>query len=412
FNYNLRLLIEFINHQVSKNNIDFVLMTGDLIDYLKIGRGNYQYKDNFQVFLDLILGLNRGLDKYPYFKDQEHINAQEILAPIFTITGNHDYRKGHYSFRIGSIHSIFGLTKKDIKGYYDLKFFNYFTAVRSKDKYLRDYFRYINPNLNYKLKIGKQYSFIFLETGQDSVADLHDLLKGSPSTKGLKDEQIELLRNYIRLSLEDKIIVVMHTPPISPNFGALARRRIRKELKLKRKVQWSDLYEYNLKKINGDARLERIVNLKYQTIMYNWATFLRVCTGSDKIIRRKVDLILCGHTHTIKEFRLKETREPEIISMGFYFTKIPILVPCEVYTSEYRTTFKTFKNPTDLQIWFDVNKPFILQTQAIGPLSLKYKFYPPGFRFFSIVNNQIIRADIFSLHLKSHSSMELRKDLG
>ncbi len=411
FNYNLRLLIEFINQQVSKNNLDFILMTGDLIDYLEIGRGNNQYKDNFQVFLDIILGLNRGLDKDPYFIDKEHINTREILAPILTITGNHDYRKGHYSFRIGSIRNIFGLTKKDIKGYYDRIFFNYFTAIRSKDKYLRDYFRYINPNLNYKLKIGKKYSFIFLETGQDSVADMHDLLKGSPSTKGLKDNQIDLLRNYIRLSHEDKIIIVMHTPPLSPNFGALTRRRIRKELKLKRKVQWSDLYEYNLKKTMGEARLERIVNLKYQTIMYNWATFLKICTGSDKIIRRKVDLILCGHTHTIKEFRLKEARDPETISMGFYFTKIPIIVPCEVYTSEYRYTFKTFKNPTDLQIWCDVNKPFVFQTQGIGPLSLKYKFYPPGFRYFKIENNQIIRATIFSLHLKEVSEELLKNKL-
>ena len=411
FNYNLRLLIEFINQQVSKNNLDFVLMTGDLIDYLKIGRGNYQYKDNFQVFLNIILGLNRGLDKYPYFIDKEYINTLEILAPIFTITGNHDYRKGHYSIRIGSIHNIFGLTKKDIRGYYDIKFFNYFTAVRSKDKYLRDYFRYINPNLNYKLKIGKYYSFLFLETGQDSVADLHDLLKGSPSTKGLKDHQIDLLRNYIRLSHNDKIIIVMHTPPLSPNFGALTRRRIRKKFKLKRKVQWSDLYEYNLKKTMGEARIERILNLKYQTIMYNWTTFLKICTGSDKIIRRKVDLILCGHTHTIKEFRLKEARDPETISMGFYFTKIPIIVPCEVYTSEYRNTFKTFKNPTDLKLWFDVNKPFVFQTQAIGPLSLKYKFYPPGFRYFTIRNNQIVRATIFSLHLKEVSEKLLKNKL-
>ncbi len=398
FNHNLRLLIRFINEHVSKNKLDFVLMTGDLVDYIKIARGNDQYKDNFHVFFDILLGVNRGLDKHPYFSDDEYINSQEVLAPIFTIVGNHDYRKGHYSIQVGSIHKIFGLTKKDLRGYYDIKFFNYFLALRSKDKYLRDYFRYFNPNLNYKLKIGNEFNFIFLETGQDSIADMHDLLKGAPSTKGLKDYQIDLLRAYIKLSRE-RIIIVMHTPPISPNFGALTRYRLKRQFKLKRKVQWYDFYEHSLEKYTGNGRIDQILNLKYQTIMYNWAAFLKICTGSDKIIRRKVDLILCGHTHTIKEFRLKEARETETISMGFYFTKIPVIVPCEVYTSRYREIFKTFKNPMDLQIWFDVNKPFIFQTQAIGPLSLKFKFKPPGFRYINIKNNQIMRLPIYSLHL-------------
>jgi predicted MPP superfamily phosphohydrolase len=400
FNYNLRLLIQFINEQVSKKELDFVLMTGDLVDYIKIARGNNQYKNNFEVFIDILLGKNKGLDKAPYFQDNEYINTREILAPIFTIIGNHDYRKSHYSIRIGSLHKIFGLAKKRTKRYKDLEFFNYFTALKSKDKYLKDYFRYLNPNLNYRIKIGKAFNFIFLETGQDSVADLHDLIKGSPSTKGLKDYQIDLLRKYIKLSQEEKIIIVMHTPPISPNFGALTRRRLKKKLKLKRKVQWSDLYERSLEKYLGNARLDRVLNLKYQTIMYNWDEFLKICTGSDKMIRRKVDLILCGHTHTIKEFGLKEAREKEMISMGFYFTKFPIMVPCEVYTSRYRDVFKTFKNPMDLKIWFDVNKPFIFQTQAVGPLSLKFKFKSPGFRYIMVKNSQISRLRIYSLHLK------------
>ncbi|MFX1338706.1 MAG: metallophosphoesterase family protein [Promethearchaeota archaeon] len=402
FNYNLRLLIRFINEQVSKNGLDFVLMTGDLLDYIKIARGNNQYKNNFEVFIDILLGINRGLDKAPYFNEDEYLNTREILAPIFTIVGNHDYRKGHYGISIGSIHKIFGLTKKNIKGYHDLESFNYFTALKSKDKYLKNYFRQINPNLNYSLKIGKDYNFIFLDTGQDSVADLHDLLKGSPSTKGLKDHQIELLRRYIKLSYDDKIIIVMHTPPISPNFGVLTRWKIKRKFNLKRELKWSDLYERGLEKYLGNARLDRVVNLKYQTIMYNWANFLKICTGSDKEIRRKVDLVLCGHTHTIKEFRLKEAREMEKISMGFYFTKIPITVPCEVYASRYRDVFKTFKNEMDLKIWFDVNKPFIFQTQAVGPLSLKYKFKSPGFRYIIVKNSQITRVNIYSLHFKEN----------
>ena len=119
-----------------------------------------------------------------------------------------------------------------------------------------------------------------------------------------------------------------------------------------------------------------------------------------KIIKRKVDLILCGHTHTLKEFRLKEARETEFTKFGFYGFPVYIEIPCEMYTSRYREVFKTFKDPLDLKSWFDVNKPFIFQTQAIGPLSYKTNFKPPGFRYLTIKDNQITDVDVYSLHLK------------
>ena len=400
FNYNLRKLISFINKRVKENELDFVLMTGDLTDYINIARGNYEYENNFLVFIEILLGINRGINKYPYFTEDEYLNKEEILAPIFTLVGNHDYRKGHYSLRIAKTHKIFGMNKKDIKGYYDIKFFNYLTVIRSKDKYLKDYFKYINPNLNYKIKIGDEFNFIFIDTGHDSIANVHDLLSGGPSTKGVKDYQVDLLRRYIKFSYNEKVIIVMHTPPISPSLSKLKQRKFKRKFKLKRKIEWRDFYEYNLKKYLGDPRLDRVLNLKYQTIMYHWAKFLKIFTGSDEIIRRKVDLVLCGHTHTLKEFRLKEARETEKTNFGYFLFPIYVKVPCEVYTNRYRDFFKKFRDPKELNIWFDVDKPFVFQTQAVGPISLKYKFKAPGFRYFSIKNNQIIAANVYSLHLK------------
>ncbi|MFX0048047.1 MAG: metallophosphoesterase family protein, partial [Candidatus Hermodarchaeota archaeon] len=402
FNYNLRKLIEFANNKVSERKLDFMLMTGDLIDYLNIARGNYQYKNNFFVFLDILLGRNKGLDKPPFLgSDDEFINKQEIMVPIFTTIGNHDYRKEHYGLKFGEIHKIFGMTHSDVKGYYDIKFFNYLTALWSDDRYLKDYFRYINPNLNFNLKIGDVYNFIFLDTGQDSIADLHDLLSGGPSTKGIKEYQVDLLRAFIQLAHNEKIIVVMHTPPISPNLSRHKRRKYKKKLKIKnRPLGWSDFYESNLKEYDEIGRLDKILNLKYQTIMYNWSTILKIFTGSDKIIRRKVDIVMCGHTHTLKEYRLKEAKETERINFGFWFFPIYIEVPCEVYTSRYRDKFKEIKDHLDLKVWFDVNKPFVFQTQAVGPLSNKFKFKPPGFRLYTVKDNQMISAKVFSLHLK------------
>ena len=134
-------------------------MTGDLIDFVKIANNNNLYKNNFFVFIEILLGLNRGLDENPEFTEREHINIQEILVPIFTIAGNHDYRKGHYSLNI--FHRIFGLTHRDIKGYKDDKIFNGLKALYSKVRFLYDYFLFINPNRNFRFNIGLKYSFIF-----------------------------------------------------------------------------------------------------------------------------------------------------------------------------------------------------------------------------------------------------------
>ena len=406
FNYNLRKLIEFVN----KNQIDFVLLGGDLIDYIEISKGENDYQNNFQVFIDILLGLNKGLGKPPYLiKGAEYVNKKEILCPIFTIPGNHDYRIGHYSINFGNISKIFGLLKKEIKSYYDDKDFSYFRALYSKRRFLKDYFTYINPNLNYKIKIGN-YNFIFLDTGRDSIADIHDLIKGAPSTRGLKDYQIELLRAYINLCKDEKIILLMHTPPISPNLSLLKRRKYRKKLKLKyRKLKWSDFYEENLKKKIGTSRLDKIFNLKYETIMYNWPDLLRLLTGSDEVIKRKIDVVLCGHTHTVKEFRLEKskTKNIESVSIGYLITPIFVDVPCEVYTNNYRDYFNKFENSKELNDWFESNKPFIFITQALGPVNSRFiNFKPPGFRFFKIRNNKIVGVNIYSLYLKEKSSYD------
>ncbi|MFX1408874.1 MAG: metallophosphoesterase family protein [Promethearchaeota archaeon] len=400
FNYHLRKLISFVNDK----NIDFLLLGGDLVDYVEPANFDADYKNNFHVLIEIFLGLNKGLNKSPFLvTDKEFINNQEILCPIFTIPGNHDYRKGHYSLKFGNIHKIFGISKKDIKNYEDTKDFSYIKAIYSKRRFLRDYFWNFNSNLNYKVTIGN-YNIILFDTGRDSIADVHDLIRGAPSTRGLKDYQIKLLRAYIKLCKDEKIIVVMHTPPVSPNLSILKRRKYRKKLKLKhRKLKWSDFYEDNLRKKLENSRLDTLFNLKYETIMYNWPDLLRIFTGSDEVIKRKVDLILCGHTHTVKEFRLKEAKEVEAesLSIGYLITPIFVDVPCEVYTDKYRDYFNKFEDPMDLIIWFDVNKPFIFQTQALGPIDSRFRrFKPPGFRYFEVKNNEIVENSIYSLHLK------------
>jgi len=398
FNNNLRFFISKVNEMEKKEEIDFIVITGDLVDYVDTANLDNYYENNFQFFLDVLLGINRD----PSINDKELLNLRELMVPIFTLVGNHDYRKGFYSIKMGKIFQKFGLEKQDIKDYEDDKFFNYFRAAYSRTKFLKDYYRFINPNLNYKIEIGKDFSLVFLDTGPDSIANLFGLLRNAPATRGLKKYQIDLLRKFIHQSGDRHIILFMHTPPLSPNLGPWKKWRLRKKFELDRKIEWYDFYEPNIKKYTGIKRIDSILNFKYQTIMYRWSTLMKILSGSDEIVKRKVDLVFCGHTHTLKEFRIEQAKEEEKkkVNYGFYFLPYYIDVPCKIFTNRYRDIIELFDNKIYLESWFDAKKPFIFQTQGLGPLSSKFKVKSPGFRLISVKNNHISDIDVYSMHIK------------
>lgn len=398
FNNNLRLFISNVNEMEKEQEIDFIVITGDLVDYVDTANFDEYYENNFQFLLDILLGIKRD----PNINDMELFNEKEIMVPIFTLVGNHDYRKGFYSIKLGKIFQKFGLEKQDIKDYEDDKFFNYFRAAYSRTKFLKDYFRFINPNLNYKIEIGKDFSLVFLDTGPDSIANLFGLLRSAPATRGLKKYQIDLLRKFIHQSGDRHIILFMHTPPLSPNLGPWKKWRLRKKFELDRNIEWYDFYEPNIKKYTGSKRIDSILNFKYQTIMYRWSTLMKILSGSDEIIKRKVDLVFCGHTHTLKEFRIEQAKEEEKkkVNYGFYFLPYYIDVPCKIFTNRYRDIIEIFDNELNLESWVDAKKPFIFQTQGLGPLSSKFKVKSPGFRLVSIKNNHITNIDVYSMQIK------------
>ncbi len=400
FNINLRLFISYVNNKVKENELDFVVLTGDLVDYVDPANYDDHYENNFQFLFDILLGINRD----PELKDEDFENKMEIMAPIFTIVGNHDYRAGFYSIKTGTIYRKFGLKRKDIKEYKDGKLFHYLRALYSRTKFLNNYLLLINPNLNYKISIGEKYSLLFLDTGMDSIANLFDLMRSAPSTRGLKRFQIELLRAFITQSNRKRIIVFMHAPPLSPNFNRIKKWKLKRKFGLDRDIEWADLYEENITKYTDSKRLETILYFKYQTIMYRWATLMKILVGSDEIIKKKVDLVLCGHTHTLKEFRIEEAEESEMqrVNFGFYFLPIYIKMPCKIYTSRYRDTIEQFNNESQLKTWFEANKPFIFHTQGLGPLSSKFKVKSPGFRIIKVENHLISKVQVYSLQLKNN----------
>lgn len=103
FNENLRRFIRYANQQADEGNLDFVMITGDLVDFVHHGlneRDDYG-NNNFQVFRNLILGTGdevRRPQPNPGLK-----------VPIFTSTGNHDWRFFPYNVELS--HSVFGIDK-------------------------------------------------------------------------------------------------------------------------------------------------------------------------------------------------------------------------------------------------------------------------------------------------------------
>jgi 3',5'-cyclic AMP phosphodiesterase CpdA len=400
FNDNLRLFISRANEMLKNKQLDFIVLTGDLIDYVDTANEDKYYDNNFQFLLDIFLGITRDLE----LRNTQLMNTTELMVPIFTTIGNHDYRKGFYSIKTGKIYQKFGLRRRDIKDYSDDKFFNYFRAIYSRTKFLRDYFRFINPNLNYKVEIGKKFSLIFLDTGLDSIANIFGLMRNAPSTRGLHKYQITLLRQYIQQSNDRRIIIFMHTPPLSPNFSLWKKWRLKKKFGLTRDIEWYDFYEPHIKKHTGSKRIDSILNFKYQTIMYRWSTLMEILSGSDEIVKRRVDMVFCGHTHTLKEFRIEEAKERERkkVNYGFYFIPYFIDVPCKVFTNRYRDIIELFDDKENLKAWFDAKKPFIFQTQGLGPLSSKFKVKSPGFRLVIVENNIVSDIDVYSMQIKEN----------
>lgn len=137
--------------------------------------------------------------------------------PIFTQTGNHDYRLypyrfGHYGLRHCGLHNLqtrFLLQLKKRPGaalpsWRDLKSIAAKTGNHSSLSY---YYGHINPCGNYAADVGG-LRFVFLDTGRDwflAALSLHparwcNLLRAvvagsiTPASEGLWDDQIAFLR--------------------------------------------------------------------------------------------------------------------------------------------------------------------------------------------------------------------------
>ncbi|MHA1820862.1 MAG: hypothetical protein ACTSU2_02110, partial [Promethearchaeota archaeon] len=312
-----------------------------------------------------------------------------------------------------------------------------FKAIYANIKFLRGYFQFINPDLNYAKKIGKTH-LIFLDTDKDSFIDFYDLMKGSPSTKGLHNEQVQWLKNYCNRYIRDdeNILIFSHAPPINipklsilkdmlmklypelkedptsimennrsgQDQGQVSSVVVEKILKYKRKMSIDLLKEYALIEKFDDPRIDPLVDLKFGTILRNWEWFLKFLIDIEKPgIAKPVNILFCGHTHKNLEYRLEHLRGRTISKIKYleYWPFNKVDIPCAVYLGNYANEYesetrflklmdkeeqmKRFKNKELI-----INRfPFILNTTSLGPRSMRDQSKVQAYRRVIIRHNFI-----------------------
>jgi hypothetical protein len=357
-NNNYRSFIKVANNLVKENGLDFIVITGDIVDFTLLSKLpkdlrevlDFDYShSNWKIFKRISLNI-------PQKHRPGMISSEEILCPMFTIPGNHDYRPFHYDLRWGGIHKKIGLKLEEALVLNDKLLALPISAITKNERALRAYWSEINPSLNYTFRLGNNI-FIFLNTGSDSFSNLKDLLTGKPSLTGLFKKQIKYLENIInyKIKKEDNVFLLLHGPPINTSKTMGLFKKIEKTFKKDLKIKIEEFKESVLEKLGKtkeNARIDDKFNVKYGTVSQNWNRLVKFC--KDYTI-----LTLAGHTHELKEFRLSTPKEKSSVFDAPPFNLRKIENPASVYYDLYSEKYQDSKSIYQY-------KPFTVQTPALG----------------------------------------------
>jgi Icc-related predicted phosphoesterase len=382
-NNQLRKFIKTVNKKVLANEVDFVVLTGDIVDYvikskyagMKIDSDRLRFKHtNWKTFQDIILNKQSG-QKYEGRLEE----GQELLCPLFTIVGNHDFRTHHYDLTWANLYKKLGLTSSEASALNELYSASPITSLNKSHLGLKFYLKKINPSLDFSLTLG-DIDLIFLNSGADSFKNFKDLLSGHPSVTGLTDDQIQYLENISKtpnLSTKE-VLLLIHGPPINIGKYKYFRQRLQSIGKSKVRKKIGQFKESILKKLGREEdarRIDRAFNVKRGTVSSNWEELIQFC-------KNYTTLTLSGHTHILKEFRLGDPKEKSTVydAPPFILQKLknPAAVYYDIYSERHNSSSKIKKNG-----------PFIVQTPALGLGNYKKPEIVGAYREIEIKNGKL-----------------------
>jgi len=358
-NNQFRKFIKLMNRKVLKNEIDFIVLTGDLVDYTILSRlskkiknlNEFKYEEtNWQIFKNIILNV---LPK----KNQKGVKkGEELLCPIITTVGNHDYRPYPYDLTWAEMYKKIGLNAAEAIALNEMFSASPISALTKSPFALKAYSSEINPFNDFYFMLGNNM-FIFLNSGADSFKNIRDLLTGHPSVTGLSSKQIKYLENLINHKMNEKTnnFLFLHGPPINTGTKHYSLQLFGKKGSKILKMKLEDFKESFLKKLGKPlsmARIDNEFNVKYGCISSNWEKLIKFC--KDYCI-----LTLSGHTHTLREFRLEEPKEKSYVYDAPPFKLKKIENPAAIFYDNYSEIYTTSE-------MIEKNKPYIVQTPALG----------------------------------------------
>ncbi|MFO8020762.1 MAG: metallophosphoesterase [Promethearchaeia archaeon] len=360
-NNQFRKFIELMNEKVLKNELDFVTITGDIVDFTLLSKLpkdlremiDFEYEhSNWKVFKKILL--NQQQKQRPGM-----IEGEEILCPIFTVPGNHDYRPFHYDIRWAGMYKKIGLKLEEALALNDKLLAIPINSITKSKRALRAYLAEINPSLDFSLVLGENI-LIFLDSGSDSWKNFRDLVSGHPSVTGLRARQIGFLENLINhknVANKKNVFLFVHGPPINPKKKRGLLKRIKNSFSKKIRIKIDEFKESILKRLGKTLNIARIdgkFNVKFGTISSNWEKLIEFC-------KDYTTLTLAGHTHELKEFRLAEPKEEKSrVYDAPPFSLKKVENPAAVYYDLYSKMYNN--DPGDIERF----SPFVLQTPALG----------------------------------------------
>jgi len=357
-NNNFRTFIKQANLKVNQNDLDFIVLTGDIIDFSilsKISKEkrktidfNYEFS-NWRIFKEIILNL-------PQQKRRGMVSGEELLCPIFTVPGNHDFRPYHYDLRWANLYKKIGLKGDEAIALNEETMANPISSITKSFRALKAYLIEINSSLDYSLKLGENM-FVFLNSGSDSFKNIIDFVSGHPSVTGITNKQIRFIELLINNSIKPgyNTFLMVHGPPINPKKTMKKKFSLSKPSKdkLPSLEEFKESIMRKLGKHLSSIRIDDKFDLKFGTISSNWAKIIKFC--SDYCV-----LTLSGHTHRLKEFRLSNPLKRSINPNTTTHFKLEKLEhPAAVYYDYYS---EGFKNQEELEM----NAPYVVQTPALG----------------------------------------------
>ncbi|KKN07510.1 hypothetical protein LCGC14_1066150 [marine sediment metagenome] len=382
-NNQLRKFIKISNRKVYRNELDFIVLTGDLIDYTVLSKlskkirkiTNFKYENtNWQVFKNIILNLPTE-EKHKGVKRGEELNC-----PIFTTIGNHDFRIAAYDLTWGEMYKKIGLNASEAIALNEMFSASPITAITKSPLALKGYLSEINSFYDFSISLGN-YLFIILNSGADSFRNIRDLLKGHPSVTGVSYKQIKYLENLMNTKVNEdtNTFLFLHGPPVNTGVKKFKFNLFEKKGARFIKSKISELKESLIKKLGNplsSARIDRLFNVKFGGVSSNWEKLIEFC-------KNFTVMTLCGHTHDNQEFRLGdpgEIRSRVYDAPPFRLKKIEN--PAAIYYDNYS---EILTDPKSIEI----NGPFVIQTPALGLGSYKHPEKAGAYREINIKGGKI-----------------------